>query len=212
MTKSVLLLFSSLFYFQLAYSQFSIVDDSTDMRIQSSALEKIDKRFRLDKDNDFELRLWIFPKTTDKSTNLSLFILSNKSGSWNARLFQNAWSKEKMNEAILKKEELEQLWKNLNNNNVLTIPKAWTLIDKKGDNIIQDADEVLFSFELLTKQAVRHYAYKCPDKFSREYNYIEAYKNVAAIIKYIIDFAGLNISIICATNSVQHQVSYVYRP
>jgi hypothetical protein len=176
------------------------------MRIQSGLLETIDKQFRLEKDNDFELRLWIFPKATDDATSLSLFILSNKNGAWNGRLFSETWSEDKMKEIVLRNKGFDSLWKNLNNNEVLTIPKAWTLVDRNGDSIIEDADGILYSFELLSKKAVRHYAYKCPKEFSRKYDYILSYKKVAQIVQYIIDFTGIDGNIICTTNDVQPTV------
>lgn len=165
------------------------------MRIQSGAMEEIDKKFRLQKNNEFELRLFIFPKWSDNKEGLSIFILSFKSGVWNARLFKNAWLPKQSQEISLKSDELDSLWNELHKNNVLTIPLAQTLVDKKGEILIDqlqnDNNSISYTFELLTKDAYRSYGYKCPLEFSRKYDYIPTFKNVSNIVQIILQFCKI---------------------
>lgn len=165
------------------------------MRIQSRAMEEIDKKFNLQKDNEFELRLFIFPKWSDNKEGLSIFIISFKSGEWKARLFKNARSPEQSQEFPLKTDGLDSLWKELEKNNVLTIPLAQTIVDNKGEILIDqlqaDNNSIIYSFELLTKDAYRSYAYKCPLEFSRKYDYISTFKNVSNIVQLILQFCKI---------------------
>lgn len=193
--KSFIIVFFSLASSIHSFGQFSFKDDSTDMRIQSGAMEEIDKKFRLQKNNEFELRLFIFPKWSDNKEGLSIFILSFKSGVWNARLFKNAWLPKQSQEISLKSEELDSLWNELHKNNVLTIPLAQTLVDKKGEILIDqlqnDNNSISYTFELLTKDAYRSYGYKCPLEFSRKYDYIPTFKNVSNIVQIILQFCKI---------------------
>ena len=175
------------------------------MRIQSAAIEDIDTKFHLEKNNDFELRLWTFSRTSDYQLLPTLFILSNKSGKWNARYFKDIAINGKIKELSLKTEGLEQLWKHLNENDVLTIPEAFTLEDKNGEPILQDKDGVLFSFELLSRNAVRHFAYKCPTEFANKFDYLQTYKKVAEIVRLIFNYVGENKDMLC-TIGVQHRL------
>jgi hypothetical protein len=179
----------------LSFGQFSFKNDSTETRIQSGAMLEIDKKYTLQKDNDFELRLFIFPRWSDTKDGLSIFILSFKHDKWTARLFRNPWSAEKSQEVLLKSEGLDSLWKQLEQNNVLTIPHARDLVDNKGemlfDQLQGDSNSILYSFELLSKTSVRHYAYKCPKEFSIRYNYIETFKNVLNIVQYILKYCKI---------------------
>ena len=195
MLKSFIIVLFSLATCIHSFGQFSFQGDSTDMRIQSGAMEEIDKKFHLQKDNEFELRLFIFPKWVDNKEGLSIFILSFNSGEWKARLFKNAWSHEKSQEIPLKSDGLDSLWKELDKNNVLTIPLAQNLIDKRGEILIDqlqaDNNSILYSFELLTKDAYRSYAYKCPLEFSRKYDYISTFKNVSNLVQLILQFCKI---------------------
>ena len=195
MLKSFIIVLFSLATCIHSFGQFSFQGDSTDMRIQSGAMEEIDKKFHLQKDNEFELRLFIFPKWVDNKEGLSIFILSFNSGEWKARLFKNAWSHEKSQEIPLKSDGLDSLWKELDKNNVLTIPLAQTLVDKKGEILVDqlqtDNNSISYTFELLTKDAYRSYGYKCPLEFSRKYDYIPTFKNVSNIVQIILQFCKI---------------------
>ena len=195
MLKSFIIVFLSLATGIHSFGQFSFKDDSTDMRIQSGAMGEIDKKFSLQKDNEFELRLFIFPKWTDNKDGLSIFILSFKNGEWKARLFKNAWSTKQSQEVPLGSDGLDSLWKELDKNNVLTIPIAQNLVDKRGEILIDqlqgDNNSILYSFELLTKVAYRSYAYKCPLEFSKKYDYLSTFKNVSNIVQLILRFCKI---------------------
>ena len=195
MLKSFIIVFFSLATGIHSFGQFSFKDDSTDMRIQSGAMGEIDKKFSLQKDNEFELRLFIFPKWTDNKDGLSIFILSFKNGEWKARLFKNAWSTKQSQEVPLGSDGLDSLWKELDKNNVLTIPIAQNLVDKRGEILIDqlqgDNNSILYSFELLTKVAYRSYAYKCPLEFSKKYDYLSTFKNVSNIVQLILRFCKI---------------------
>lgn len=171
------------------------------MRIQSGAMEEIDNKFSLSKDNEFELRLFIFPKWTDNNGGLSIFILSFKNGGWKARLFNNASSTENSQEIPLRSDGMDSLWKELDKNNVLTIPHAQDLVDKRGEILIDqlqgDNNSILYSFELLNKVAYRNYAYKCPVKFSKKYDYIPTFKNVSNIVQLILRFCQIESRMTC---------------
>jgi hypothetical protein len=193
--KSFIIVLFSLATSVHSFGQFFFKDDSTDMRIQSGAMEEIDKKFRLGKDNEFELRLFVFPKWSDNSEGLSIFILSFKSGEWKARLFKNAWSPKQSKEIPLQIDGLDSLWKELDKNNVLTVPLAQTLVDKKGeilvDQLQSDNNSISYTFEILTKDAYRSYGYKCPLEFSRKYDYIPTFKNVSNIVQSILQFCKI---------------------
>ena len=195
MLKSFIIVLFSLATSSHSFGQFSFKDDSTDMRIQTGAMEEIDKKFSLQKDNEFELRLFIFPKSSDNKEGLSIFIISFKSGEWKARMFKNAWSPKESQEISLKSDGLDSLWKELDKNNVLTIPRAQNLVDKRGEILIDqlqaDNNSILYSFELLTKDAYRSYAYKCPLEFSKKYDYISTFKNVSNIVQLIVQFCKI---------------------
>jgi len=201
MLKSLILIFLSLIITIVSFGQFYFKNDSTDSRIQSGAMDEINKKFSLQKDNDFELRLFIFPKWSDKNEGLSIFILSFKNEKWRARLFRNAWSEKNSQEILLKTEGIDALWKELDKNDVLNIPLAQNLVDKKGEIIIDqlqaDNNSISYSFELLTKNAVRHYAYKCPLKFSKKYNYIPTFQKVSNIVQLILQFCQIEGKLIC---------------
>ena len=193
-TTIILILFFSAVTI-VSFGQFSFKDDSTDMRIQSGAMEEIDKKFSLQKDNDFELRLFIFPKWSDNKEGLYIFILSFKNDEWKARLFQNVWSVINSQEIPLRTDGIDSLWKELDKNDVLTIPLAQDLIDKKGEILIDqlqsDHNSTLYSFELLAQNTVRHYAYQCPLKFSKKYDYIPTFNKVSNIVQLIFEFCQI---------------------
>ncbi len=195
MLKTFIIVFISLTTSTLSFGQFFFMSDSTDMRIQSGAMEGIDKKFSLQKDNEFELRLFIFPKGSDNKVGLSIFIIFFNSGEWKARLFKNAWLPEQSLEIPLKSDGLDSLWKELDKNNVLTIPLAQNLVDKKGEILIDqlqaDNNSIIYSFELLTKNAYRSYTYRCPLEFSRKYDYIITFKNVSNIVQLILQFCKI---------------------
>ena len=184
-----------------SFGQFSFKNDSTDSRIQSGAMEELDKKFHLRKENDFEFRLFIFPKWSDTKEGLSIFIMTSKNGEWKARLFQNAWSLKNSKEIPLRTAGIDSLWRELDKNEALTIPLAQTLVDKKGEILVDqlqgDNKSMLYSFELLTKNTVRHYAYKCPFEFSKKYDYIETFKKVSNIVQLILRFCGLDSKLSC---------------
>ena len=89
----------------------------------------------------------------------------------------------------------------MDKNDALTIPLAQTLVEKKGeillDQLESDNNSMLYSFELLTKNSVRHYAYKCPLEFSKKYNYIETFKKVSNIVTLILQFCGIENKLAC---------------
>ena len=78
--KLFIIVFFSLASSIHSFGQFSFKGDSTDMRIQSGVMEGIDKKFILQKDNEFELRLFIFPKWSDNKEGLSIFLLKVANG------------------------------------------------------------------------------------------------------------------------------------
>jgi hypothetical protein len=201
MTKQIIIFIISSTLAIVSFGQFSFKDDNTDNRIQSGAMEEIDKKFSLQKDNDFELRLFIFPKSSDKKGELSIFILSAKNREWKTRLFENAWSPLNSQEIPLRTIGIDSLWKELYKNDVLTIPLAQEIVDQKGEILIDqlegDNNSLLYSFEFLTKNAVRHYAYKCPLEFSKKYDFIPTFKKVSNIVQLILNFCQLGNKLAC---------------
>lgn len=193
--KSFIFLFFSLAISIHSFGQFTFKDDNTDMRIQGGVMEEIDKKFNLQKDNEFEFRLFILPNRSDNQEGLYIFIISFNSGLWKSRLFKNAWSTEQSQEIPLKSDGLDNLWKELDKNNVINIPLAQTLVDKSGKIVIDQLERgdssILYSFELLTKDAYRSYAYKCPLKFSKKYDYISTFKSVSNIVQLILLFCKI---------------------
>lgn len=96
---------------------------------------------------------------------------------------------------------MDSLWKELDKNNVLTIPHAQDLVDKRGEILIDqlqgDNNSILYSFELVNKVAYRNYAYKCPVKFSKKYDYIPTFKNVSNIVQLILRFCQIESRMTC---------------
>ncbi|MEO6541552.1 MAG: hypothetical protein ABIN74_11190 [Ferruginibacter sp.] len=194
MQKSFIILVFSLVVYKVTLAQFEFANDrDTSWRIQSWSANVLKEKFNVDKDNDFELRLWIFE---NQKSNVfpTLFILSFKNQKWRARLFEDM-SEKRIHEIPIEQTGLDSLWNNLNNYDLLTIPhfdKLFDLNEKVVDEMeySQKMDRS-YSFELLAKGKVRHYSYYCPNKWAAKYLDITTFRKVSSIVQLIISYCKL---------------------
>lgn len=154
----------------------------------------IDSNFHLEKDVEFEMRFWtLISKTMERQ----LFILSFKNNTWNARLFKiTTYLSDTLVETPVSQSNLEKLWKNLNKNNILTIPREYDLRDRSGKEIDDPIhDGISYWFEFTTAKNKRSYRYHCPKSLSEDYKYIKEYRNVVNIITLIYKHCLLRINL-----------------
>jgi hypothetical protein len=140
------------------------------------------------------MRFWtLISKTMERR----FFILSLNNGKWTARLFKKtSFLIDTIFEIPIAQNNLEKLWNNLNEHNLLTIPNEYELRDKNGNEINDTMhDGISYWFEFTTKTNKRGYWYHCPKSSSEEYKYIKEYKDVVAIITLIYRHCLLSLHI-----------------
>lgn len=192
------------------YTQPKFNNDTSYRPFYNFLFEEIDSTFRLSKNNEFEFRLLITHSRTMANT---LFILSLKNNHWSARLFERTRMRvDTLIERPVNQQDLVKLWKELEKNNVLTIPESHDLRDRKGNEIdLFIHDGMYFRFELLTADNKRSYSYHCPKAYQEEYKYIKAYRNVVSIIRLIYKYCAIKPAYICKIISATvHTVSNPY--
>lgn len=157
----------------------------------------IDSLFLLDKNYDFEFRLW----SRYSSMNFNnVFILRLSNNTWTARYFdlnECYGDPKKFKERTVDQSKVHQLWSMLVRNKVLTLPDmkelqsqmvnyeidtTALLIQGRGTQVM---DGVLYSFELLTPAKKRYYSYANPSI------YMKLYSSIAALA-----YAQLNVLVI----------------
>lgn len=183
-----------LFTVNASYCQPKFDNDSTFKPHFSDFVQTIDSSFQLEKNADFELRFWTL---IDKTMERKIFILSLKDNVWKARLFKKtSFQKDTLIEIPIAQFNLDKLWKSLNKKGLLNIPAENDLRDRNG-KIIDDRIRhgISYRFELMTKNHKRSYRYNCPKKFSEDYKYIKAYRNVVDIIILIYNHCLLKLNI-----------------
>jgi len=189
----------------------------------ASLNKSIDDDFNIknDFDLDFELRLWIEPAPM---SGRSLFMMRKKNDVWNARFFtftlefredksiHSYWE-----EKELSQDNLDELWRMLTINQVLTLPTLDSIRDKMRvytadtlavQGIYTDLsggpyynpyilDGVQYRIELRTPDKKRSYSYHCPAGYMKECPNVEELYRAYAIIALIFRRTGLSLDIIC---------------
>lgn len=224
--KNILIILFALFAIN-AYSQIDFENDPKSFNdiynkhYNYKGLNKdINKKFGLADNYDFELRLWVEPAPM---SGRSVFILRQKNNLWNARYFTekikvegeavSAFWKEKE----LVQDDLGQLWQNLRNNQILTLPTLDSIRNKmrvyyadtlyiSGLNFpLSDGpyykpyilDGVSYRIELKTQNKKRSYTYHCPRGYLKECPNVEELFRAYAIVALIFRKVGLNPNTIC---------------
>jgi hypothetical protein len=194
---SLILLFASFLTFRNnAIAQPTIINDTSFFPTSQILLTEIDNRFHLNKENDFELRVWI---TFSKTMKRQLFILSHAKNKWTARFFERSiYLADTLLEIRLGQEGLATLWKRLKRRNLLTIPKDYELKDKNGNEIeIPIHDGIAYTFELLSPESKRSYSYHCPKSHHEEYPKVQAFEDIVKLIHLIYKYCKIAPAYIC---------------
>jgi hypothetical protein len=181
---------------QKSQSQVILNNDTSYTPYSDKLIKQIDSTFHLIQQYDFEFRFWI---QHAKSVKRQLFILALKDKHWSARLFERTYKgSDTLIELPVKQDGLENLWRKLESNNLLTIKDDSELRDKKGDApFLKIFDGASFRFELLTASSKRSYVYHCPKGYSKEFRYIKEYKWIVRMIKLIYKYCDINPNYIC---------------
>lgn len=185
-------IFSIVSYFTLTtcYSQVSLDNDTSYRPLFHSTLKEIDSTFNLSTNADFELRFWsIASKTMERR----LFTLTFKGDKVKGRLFKRTiHQKDTLLEIPVNQDNLTDLWEKLKRHNLLFIPDASVLRNKKGEEAnLFIHDGIRYSFELITPGRKRSFSYTCPRMHSAEYKKIVEFKQVAKIVQILEEYIGV---------------------
>jgi hypothetical protein len=202
MGKALLTLFLCTVLMQQSISQLSFPDDIDFRPFLQRSINNIDSAFHLEKDNEFEFRLWVSPALSHRRY---CFILTLKEKKWIARLFldgykpyQDSLVTRDLQEINIEKDNLDILVKELEKNNYLLIPSPETLVNKEGKPAdVPVLDGVLYHFELIGQKSKRSYSYQCPALKSEEYGYIKEFRQVVNIISAVLKFCNIKDHRIC---------------
>jgi hypothetical protein len=168
---------------------------------------KLDSILNLEKDYDFQFRLW-----KDGFFCTSVFVLTYKNQKWGARYFDKVSSKKefvsgqkrgmverKVNPSILK-----QLWWLMEENEILTLPDQSLIKDRLATYFVDTityslskstmvmTDGIRYTFELKSPKKKRCYSYSNPESFYKEYK-IKELAEVVSTIKIVDKFLELNL-------------------
>ena len=195
-----------IFCYRCSFSQISFENDSSYFPYQPKTYLRIDSMGHLNKDVDFEYRLWVSPALKYKHY---LFIISLKEEKWGLRWFEYGWKQvqdSSFRDFAERKpfnNNIKSLVAELEKNEFLKIPAANDVKDSTGKIAdVAALDGVFFSFELISKENKRAYFYHCPEYNMKEYPYIKTFQQVINIIKAIFRYCGLGDFYICSTNSM----------
>jgi hypothetical protein len=156
-----------------------------DSAFKSSHFDKeVDSVFNIQKDVDFEFRFTIVPSTFIPGRQITFFILTQNHNRWKGRLFKRINSK--YSETPIDSSNLKNLWTQLLNQEVLTMPNDFDLKDKQGEIARTNMkDGTTYYFSLVSKTAKRSYSYYSPKSAIEDYPEIAAFKHVSNIIDLI---------------------------
>ena len=162
-----------------------------DSTFKSSYFDKeFDSVFNLHKDVDFAFRFTIVPSTIIPGRQITLFLLTQNHNQWEGRLFKRI--NNKYSETPIDSSTLQNLWSQLLNQEILTIPNAFDLKDKEGEIARTNMkDGTTYYFSLVSKAARRSYSYYSPQSAVEDYPEIEAFKHVSNIIDIIKKYCSL---------------------
>jgi len=207
--KSITIFFISFLFIFNSSGQTDFKADSIANTNASEISHLIDSTFRLDKNYDFEFRLWTKPSLVSYA---NVFILTQKNKIWTARFFEYYGNRtSKISERKVNQSGLDSLWKRLVANQVLTLPTQDSLKAKmrmfvadtsqefdEGDTYKQVSimDGTAYYFELATKGKNRSYYYHCPKGYLKYYSNVEELYRAFMIIVLVRKYLGLNL-VVC---------------
>ena len=180
-----------LLLFNFGHSQIHFENYTSFKPVFLTLLNKIDSTFQLSKNEIFELRFWI---RYDKTMKIQLFVLSlNQKKEWSARFFEKTYCGiDTLIEKPVDQTDLGKLWKELNTNKILTIPKDYDIRDKSGKEInLYPRHGISIICELLSDKIKRSYRYSAPKLHHEEYKYIDEYKWVLEITRAIFIYCEI---------------------
>jgi hypothetical protein len=204
---------SSFCQFNKTRPSINFIGDSLDSHRQSERDRVVDSVFHLNKNYDFQFRLW---QEGMNNFSINVFVLTLKNGSWNARAFQfigigkgkYSWkSNPYYTEINVKQDSLDMLWERLVSNDILTLPTEesirkpeqffsmdTSLLYKSGKVYegysIVWIDGVQYDFEIFGKDKSRFYTFSSPINRLRRYPQIEELYKAASIILLIKNYLG----------------------
>lgn len=167
----------------------------------------IDSAFKLDKNYEFEFRLW---KRHLEYNFDNVFILRLVNNKWIARYFdlnECYGDIRKFKERKVDQTKVNQLWRLLEQHKVLSLPSQEALNEKLQSYSIDTVrfsssisrtyltDGILYSFQLADPDKVRHYSYACPQTYLKNYGNVEELYHAVYIIILIEKFLGQKIGV-----------------
>ncbi len=207
--KRILVLLLAMCTYHICFSQIDfdgqpINEYKAQNSFRNRFLHQTDSAFRLERNVDFELRLWF---TKDNSQEVGLFILSVHSGKSKARCFRYSVSPiTQLEEIAFSNKGTDSLLKNMIKNGILTLPTQDSLNDRMikysknykdhENQPLQDkgfADCSYYNFEIFTPSKFRVYDYHCPAYYQQSYTHIEELYRVCAILTLIEESIGISI-------------------
>jgi len=168
---------------------------------------KLDSILNLDKDYDFQLRLW-----KDGFSCISLFVLTYKNQKWEARYFDKfnlrkelvSGRKMGIGERKVNPSMLKQLWWLMERNDILTLPDQKLIRDRLttyyvdtttyglSKSTLVSTDGIGYTFELKSPTKTRCYSYSNPESYYKEYK-IKELAEVVSTVKIVEKFLELSL-------------------
>jgi hypothetical protein len=177
--------------------------DTTELKINTHYNRILDSAYKLDKNYDFEFRLW---KRYLSNNFDNVFIMRLRNNQWTASYYdRNNGIIDRIifTERPVDQSRLNQLWELLVQNNVLTLPDQRALNERMVTYVVDTTnpqygrikkvnitDGILYCFELSTPTKKRFYSYGNPQVYLKHYGNIEELYNAVVIILLIEKFLG----------------------
>lgn len=206
--KSIFIFFISSFSILNLFGQTNFKADPIADDHYSEFSRLIDSTFKLDKNYDFQFRLWTNPSLVSYS---NVFILTQKDKIWTARFFEYYGNRTpNVLERKVDQSGLDSLWQRLVAEQVLTLTTQDSLKGKmkifiadtsqsfdEGDSYkkVIITDGVEYHFELRTPEKSRSYSYHCPQGYLRHYPNVEELYRAFMIIVFVRKYLGLNLAV-----------------
>ena len=185
--KIALLILAFIVLSLYSYGQFAFVYDTIEQRNQRD-IKLIDSLYHVTKEGDFQLLFWMLPEQEVRRT---LLVLTSKNGQWQARYLERVkedgsfiWK-----ERAVSQEGLDNLWKELQENDVLHIKTSSDLKTVTGQAAFKPVEKngILYFFELLDRKGKRSYYYRCPNYQQQYFNHIE-FTRIVNMIQLLYKF------------------------
>jgi len=177
-------------------NMFSMECDSNYLISHNNLIERRNEGFTLNP--EFELRIWIegglptIPPSPDDLINL----IFNK-GKWHLDHYRFHYRRGKkivVERIEAKNVEYDSLYNYLVNNNLLTLPKQNTLINRAYEEhkggMLSFGDGTEYKFEILTPKCCRTYSYMMPKSYWYSHQYKE-YQNIVNILTRLFTLSGI---------------------